>query len=337
MEQNRLLNNSLLQPGRTYLSSVTWPYDKYPGMQELNGRAVITLIDRDGPGVVSQIHSSIYFKKKEDLNVEDESDDSAKSLIVRVWYDREESPSIEMPWMEFLGDIQCGSSFFDTVFFSKVKYSHNFHLEMPFRKHIKIEIENTSDIDLIGYSDLQYDLLPSLPENCGYLLVDYRVGRNLVPNDILEVFKSESAGAIVAHWLQIEADNPFCAKGEGLCEANNEVYIDGEHHPSMEYLGTEDYYGYSWGFKGVQSNSYSAILKNETLPAGGSRIAMLRCREMDKIRFQKSCRIVMDYTEEYFSDIKTDQSVFPLERDGYPKVKFMADYRSCYYYYALKE
>jgi Protein of unknown function (DUF2961) len=336
MQAHSLFQNALLYKGRSRLSAVTWPYDKYPEMPELDRGKKITLIDADGPGVITQIHSSTYFDKAVPFNIEHE-DVSARGLVVRLWYDGEEKPSIEMPWMDFLGDIQCSSPFYDTVFFSKVKYSHNFRLEMPFKKHIRIEIKNTSNIDLIGYIDLQYDTLPSLPDNCGYLYVDYRSGRSRVPHDLIEVFNVDGGGSIAAHWLQIESDIPGCANGEALCEANNEIFIDGEERPSMEYLGTEDYYGYSWGFKELQSDGFAAIIKNDALPNGGARIGMLRCRTSDKIRYQQSCRIMMDYTEEKFSEIKTDQTVFPLNENGLPKLTFTADYISCYYYYALKE
>jgi hypothetical protein len=334
MEDKSQFQNALISRGRSRLCYATWPYDKYPEMPELDRGETITLIDSAGPGVVTQIHSSVYYNKALLFNIEN-IDDSARGLMMRVWYDGEKSPSIEMPWMDFLGDIQCTSSFYDSIFFSKVKFSHNFRLEMPFSKHIRIEIENTSDVDLIGYIDLQYDTLPSLPENCGYLYVDYRTGISRVPHDLIEVFNTDRGGAIAAHWFQIESDVPDCANGEALCEANNEVFIDGEVHPSMEYLGTEDYYGYSWGFKDCQSDGFAAIIKNEPLPNGGARIGMLRCRQGDKIRYNNSCRIVMDYTQEKFSEIKTDQTVFPLDQDGLPKLAFTAEFHSCYYYYAL--
>ena len=334
MDNHQLFTNSLINEGRSHLNAITWPYDKYPGMAELNKGSKIILLDQEGPGVVSQIHSSFYMEKKP-FSQWNWNKQAASGLVVKVWYDKSEKPAINMPWMDFLGDIQCESEYYSTTFFSKVKYSHNFRLEMPFAKHIHIEIENTSDLDLIGYTDIQYESLPTLPENCGYLYVDYRRGQSLIPDDLIEVFNIDRGGSIAAHWLQLVADNPNCANGEFICEANNEVFIDGEKKPSMEYLGTEDYYGYSWGFKDTQSDGYAGIIKNESLPNGGSKIGMLRCRGNDKIRYGQSCRIVMDYRQEKFSMLKDNGAVYPLDQDGFPKAQFEADYISCYYYYSL--
>jgi hypothetical protein len=332
---NFLLQNALLDKGRSRLKTATWPYDAYPDMPELDSGKTITLLDADGPGIVTGIHASHYYCKDEPLDLVN-SAVCASKIILRVWYDNEADPVIALPFMDFLGDIEGSCARYQTLFFSKVAHSHNFRLEIPFRQHITIQLENPSERDLIGYTDLQYEEIPALPETCGFLSVDYRRGRTRIPHDLLELFTTGQKGTIAAHWLQIEADDPRCAQGEVLCEANNEVYIDGERTPSMEYLGTEDFYGYSWGFSGIQSDGYSAIIKHEELPGGGSRIGMLRCRAMDKIRYQNSCRIVMNYTQEYFSELKENQEVFPLDRTGYPKISCEADYISCFYYYTLR-
>ena len=59
---------------------------------------------------------------------------------MRVFYDRQATPAIEMPLMDFLGDIQCQSDLFNTVYMTKVKHSHNFRLPLPFRKHITMNL-----------------------------------------------------------------------------------------------------------------------------------------------------------------------------------------------------
>ena len=94
----------------------------------------------------------------------------------RVWYDGEQTPAIEMPWMDFLGDVEAKTAHFSTVYFSHVKESHNFRLPMPFGKHIHIEVDNPTDKKLTGYSDIQWEKVAKLPEASGYLHVAYRTG-----------------------------------------------------------------------------------------------------------------------------------------------------------------
>lgn len=310
---------SAVNPGRSHLVPATWPHDKYPDMPELDAGKRVTLLDQDGPGVISCLHVSAYTAKDE-FSL---TSPIAQSLIIRVWYDGQLAPAIEMPLMDFLGDIQCASSYFSTVYFSKVRESHNFRLPMPFRKHIKVEVENPSRTDLFGYMDLQWEEVEMIPPECGYLRADFRMGALSIPDEIATLWDISSPGAVVAHWLQIEADDPLCKNGELLCEANDEITLDGDTQPTLEYLGTEDFYGFSWGFHGTQCDGRVAILKRDDLPQGGARIAILRTRELDRIIFQRSCKLVMNYRYE-----RLDRAVQARDKGGVP-----AHYRSCVYYY----
>ncbi|MBN2296324.1 MAG: DUF2961 domain-containing protein [Pirellulales bacterium] len=126
-----------------------------------------------------------------------------------------------------------------------------------------------------------------MPDDCGYLRTDYRYGI-INANKPTVLFELNHPAKIVAHWMQYESAKS--EKGEIICEGNQELYLDGDQKPTLNYLGTEDVYGYSWGYKGVHSDNFSAIIKQDDLKPRGSRIAILRCRDKDAISFEKSCR-----------------------------------------------
>ena len=176
----------------------------------------------------------------------------ASQLLLRVWYDRQDKPAIDMPLMDFVGDIQAAAKPYHTIYFSRVRASHNFRLPMPFEKHIRIEVRNPTDRYLMGYMEVQWDEVKALPNDSGYLRVVYRQGTFKFPHQDLMLCNIQSPGTIVAHFLQLEGDHPSCANGEGICEANHEIYLDGDKKPTCESLGCEDFYGHSWGFKGVE-------------------------------------------------------------------------------------
>jgi len=318
-------NLSTVQSGLSHLVPSTWPYDKYPDAPELDGCSRITAIDQDGPGVVTCLHVSNYYNKR-DFN---DSPPGAQALLLRVWYDGDPVPAIEMPLMDFLGDIQGESAYFSTIYFSKVKQSHNFRLPMPFRKHIRIEIENPSPVDLIGYTEVQWEQVDDIPSGCGYLKTDFRMGAMRVPQEPATLWDIHGAGNVVAHWLQFESDDPLCPGGELLCEGNEEITLDGAAEPALEHLGTEDLYGFSWGFQETQCDGYVAILKRQELPGGGARIALLRTRANDRIRFAQSCKLVLNYLHDAQCQIN------PRVRQAQEKGGILAPYRSCVYYYGL--
>ena len=65
--------------------------------------------------------------------------------------------------------------------------------------------------------------------------------------------------------------------------------LDGDAKPTVECLGAEDFYGHSWGFRGLASDSHAAIIRYDKTPQGGTRVAMIRARDTDRIAFRKSC------------------------------------------------
>ena len=296
-----------------------WPYDKYPNQPEITPQSKTTLLDADGPGVVTLIHVSKYQGGDQD------------KLILRVWYDGEQASSIEMPWMDFLGDVEAKSAYFSTVYVSHVKESHNFRLPLPFRKHIRIEVENPTDTKFGGYTDIQWDKLPELPADTGYLCVAYRTGTPAIPEQTIEICNLKGTGAIVAHWLQIQADHPGTVGSGLICEANQELYLDGSPSPQIEYLGTEDCYGYSWGMGGgIQSDDFAAIIRMDHWKSGGL-FTMLRCRDTDNIHFRTACRWVINYQNEFFSTPELTKQ--PRLHD---RASFLMPYRSAVYYYIAK-
>ena len=296
-----------------------WPNDKYPQLPELTPKSKTVMLDADGPGLVTLFHVSKYHGGDPD------------KLVLRVWYDGEEKPSIEMPWMDFLGDVEARTAHFSTVYFSHVKESHNFRLPMPFRKHIRIEVENPTDKGFGGYSDIQWEKVKALPKGTGYLYVDYRTGAPTIPEETIEVCSLRRPGAIVAHWLQVQADRPETVNSDLICEANQEITLDGGPTPQMEYLGSEDLYGFSWGMGGgIQSDHYAAITRMERWKSGGL-FTMLRCRGADRIRFESSCRWVINYQQEFFSSLTKNP-----RHQTTPKKSFPMPFRSCVYYYGSK-
>jgi hypothetical protein len=191
------------------------------GLPELNGKARIKVLDANGPGVITSIHVSAMAAD----GIEGFGSVPVAELIIRVFYDGQAKAAIEMALMDFVGDIQCKSQYFSSVFFSKVKESHNFRVPMPFRKHVTIEVENPSDRKVTGYLELTYDVVEVVPKESGYLRVDYRTG-NLSAKTPNTMFMLGTPGVIVAHWLQYETEK--ARDGQLICEADQQLFLDGD-------------------------------------------------------------------------------------------------------------
>lgn len=303
-----------------------WPYDKYPEMPRLTARSTITLLEADGPGVVTCIHAT-RFMPRGGLNFDNEP---TNQLIVRVCYDNETTPSMEMSWHDFMFDLSAKSNFFSLGCVSKVHRANNFRLPMPFKKHIQITLQNPTDRDMTGYVDVQWNKLPEFPDDMGYLYAEHRRGELNIPFASVELCDIKGQGKIVGQWLLLSADDPICKNGELLCEANNEFYLDGAVKPSLEYLGTEDLYGFSWGFEQLECDGVCAILRKEETKNGGSVIGLARMRAADAISFQNNCRYVFTYAHETNPALP---SLNPNVKRALDQNGVKATYESCVYYY----
>lgn len=284
------------------------------GLPELDAKTKLKVLDVNGPGVITSIHVSAMSA----AGTDGFGSPPVAGLILRVFYDGQTKPAIEMPLMDFVGDIECKSRYFTSVFLSKVRESHNCRIPMPFRQHVTIEVENPSDTKVNGYIELTYDAVDAIPADSGYLHVDYRTG-NLSAKKPNTMFESDKAGVIVAHWLQYATE--LARDGQLICEADQQFFLDGDAKPSLQSMGSEDLYGGSWGFIEPQGDGqYTSVLRNESMGANGSRVAVLRCRSRDAISFRKSCRWLLTWENDGWAVDKLGDSPIP--------------YRHCVYYYA---
>ena len=331
------VNISRVESNKSYLERVCWPYDKYPDMPQLTAGAKIVLLDVDGPGVVANIHSSRMDFLDDVLDTKSaREDDAYQKVIIDITYDHHSAPDISMPLCDFLADVDGACSVYRTIYFSKVSYSHNLRLPIPFQKHIRITLTNTSQTDLISYTDLQWKKLEYLPDDAGYLRTAYWTGTIRAPEETVTLCNVHSAGTIKAHWLALGTDLDLAWNGEYICEGNQEFYVDGEERPSLEYLGTEDVYSHSWGFAGTGGDDYAQIIRMDHPTDTRTEIAMLRCRSYDSISFQKELKVLLDYRDEYYAE----SSKNPLHKQGVfaprKRVSYPLSIKSCFYYYSLR-
>jgi hypothetical protein len=76
-----------------------------------------------------------------------------------------------------------------------------------------------------GYTDIQWEKVKHLPADTGYLRVVYRTGTPTIPRETIEVCNLGGPGAIVAHWLQLQANDPRTISSDFICEANQRTAV----------------------------------------------------------------------------------------------------------------
>ena len=241
----------------------------------------ITLVDHRGAGTVRRWWITIAPRNRVALH---------RGLIVRAWWDDEESPSIEVPVGDFFGLGFGEWRDYVSLPLNMTSGGYNSYWPMPFRKRARITIENRSQVVVERfYYNIDVEAASSLPDDTLYFHAQFR--RALTepgkPVTLLDATgRGHYAGTVVAM-------QPRIGRTLWYLEGNERIFVDGESSPSIIGTGTEDYFSSGWYF---DTGKYSApyhgapIVEPET-----GRVSAYRWHIEDPIPFQKSLRFTIEH------------------------------------------
>jgi hypothetical protein len=241
----------------------------------------LTIADLKGPGAIAHIWFTIAHPAK----------NYSRLLVLRMYWDGEEHPSVECPIGDFFG---VGHGIDKPVSSLPIQVAsegrgRNCYWPMPFRKSAKITVTNESDQPCHAfYYYIDWQKHPSLPEDTAYFHAMYRqefpcvMGRNYLLADI------EGRGHYVGT-VQSVVNVSSGWYGEG----DDFFYIDGEKEPSLRGTGTEDYFCDGWGFYPHQ-DLYCGVPMCEWGKAG-DQTSVYRFHIPDPVTFKKSLRVEIEH------------------------------------------
>ncbi len=253
----------------------------------LKANSVATLAEIDGPGAIQHIWITTFPQ-------------FWRCLILRFYWDDEESPSIEVP----LGDFFC-NGWTDYCQVNSLPISVNPHSafnsywEMPFRKRARITIENLLDEDVQPlFYQVRYTLT-EVPEDVGYLHAQWRRNNPLPHKEVHTLLDNvKGMGHYVGAYMAWGSNNRGWW-GEGEIK----FYMDGDgEFPTVCGTGTEDNFGGAWCF-GHPDGEYSAYttpylgMPQVIMPDGfyqsQQRFGLYRWHIQDPIRFEEELRVTI--------------------------------------------
>ena len=248
-----------------------------PFRKVLTGETV-TMMDVDGPGVIQHIWLVADPAK-------------GRSHILRVYWDDEETPSIETPVSDFFA---VGHNKFAPVNSLAVIVNPasalNCYWPMPFRRHVKMTFtnEDNNQLDLLTYQITYAET--SVPENAGYLHAQWRrsvTAREHPEHALVDGIcgQGKYVGTFLA-WTQL-SDGWF---GEGEIK----FFIDGDDtFPTICGTGTEDYFCGSYGFPETYSTAYVGNVLKHAGQDGPPKWSLYRWHLMDPIFFDHDLRVTI--------------------------------------------
>ncbi|MFE0332267.1 glycoside hydrolase family 172 protein [Streptomyces sp. NPDC003753] len=253
------------------------------------------------------------------VNWEINDPDFYRKVIIRMYWDDQETPSVVAP----LGDFFClghsmAANFQSLPFTVSVRDNQNLkfggsaafncYLPMPFNSRARVEVENQNDVAYVQYYYIDYELYPEeLPDDTLYFHAHWRRenptkgwGPDLqvnspevqVPNldgkDNYVILETEGAGNYIGCNHSVAH-----LTGTWWGEGSDMIFVDDDTWPPS-YVGTggEDYFSQGWG---MQPNSYpfaGSIIQEDQVP--GYQVSY-RWHLPDMIRFDKRIKVTLQH------------------------------------------
>lgn len=232
-----------------------WVWDAYPDLERLDAGARATVAEIDGPAVVTGFHCVRHtlpspIEDRVHLPADVREALCARGIVLEIYYDGSEVASVSVPLADFFADGCAGRGMlFTSNYVEKAPHSYNCFIPMPFAKHARIVLRNDTEYNMMSYSFVEWERLPQWNGEWAYFHAGWRrFAFQLTPETALPVFELDGHGHLLGRSWSICTDESLFENFGFVMEANNQVFVDGSSGPVADYLGSEDSFGFSWGW-----------------------------------------------------------------------------------------
>jgi hypothetical protein len=250
----------------------------------------------DGPGVITHIWFTIAATSQRHL----------KEIVLRMYWEGNQKPSVETPIGDFFG-LNLGSYFvYQSAFLncSSIR-ALNCYFAMPFRKSARITVENQGSARVGAfYSNIDYQLVPSLPDRALYFHAQYR---QATPNTAVDA-KVNLDGARNYVYIETHGSGQLMGVTLGVLqnrdawmgEGDDMIFIDDETKPAITGTGSEDYFNGAWDFGGRDGSIAFAHLYNgapyiASPETAGGRYCLYRWHADNPVTFKSYLKHTMEH------------------------------------------
>ena len=255
-------------------------------------------------------------------------------LILRIYWDGQETPSVECPLGDFFANgwgtyshvnslavcVNPGSAF-------------NCYWEMPFRKNCRMTVTNIGYKDEVLFYQINYTLT-EVPEDCAYFHASFRRVNPVPFKEVYTVIDNiKGQGHYVGTYLAWGVhNNGWWGEGEF------KFYMDGDtEYPTICGTGTEDYFCGSYNFEDQATHQYkdyttayaglNQIIRPDGVYQAQMRFGMYRWHITDPIRFKNDLKVTVQplgwrHTERKFLPLQDDLASVAYWYQTLPTVPF---------------
>ena len=229
-----------------------------PCIDRIPSGATETLMDIDGCGVIQHIWVTVTDETEKGHFV-------LRDLVLRMYWDHEETPSVEVPLGDFfLNGFARSYEVCSIPMAVNPRRGMNCYLPMPFSSHARITVENQHPGDICGFFfQIDFVRLDTPLSDAGTLHAQWRRQKlTRLQEDYVILDGVRGRGHYVGTHLMIQSLERYWW-GEGEVK----FYVDGDQdYPSQCSTGLEDYFGGAWSFGGYRNEKGYMQEKNYCTP-----------------------------------------------------------------------
>ncbi len=239
----------------------------------------LIVADLQGPGEVRHLWFTVASRDRR----------YPRTLVLRVYYDGADTPSVETPIGDFFA---AGNGMRANVSTKPIEVSSygralNSYWRMPFRERCRIEVHNQGSQTMCVYFQCDWLKLESLPADVYYFHARYRQEYPAKPFSWYTVFQGKGEGHYVG--TVFSSQNNLRS---WFGEADDRFYVDGEEIPSLIGTGTEDYFNDAWNLRLTSGQRVGTTICE---PKGDERrITAYRWHIDDPVPFRKSLKLEIE-------------------------------------------
>lgn len=282
--------------------------------------ATATLAEIRGAGCISHIWTTIKSDEPHFL----------RRLILRAYWNKETTPSIEAPIGDFFGVGHARAQHFQSLPLNMVTggdpqkadwAAMNCFFPMPFTDGARFTLTNEGEqVVRSFYYYIDYEEYPAATKAALQFHAQWR-RQNPTPGT-MDLSKPEATVDAVNNRVNLDGKNNYVileAKGRGhyvgcnlsidninpirgfdwFGEGDDMIYIDGEQTPSLVGTGTEDYFCAAWGYpSGQYSGLYHGISLAHPIADGpfhSGKWTTYRFHIEDPITFTESIKVTIEH------------------------------------------
>lgn len=268
----------------------------------------LVLADLSGPGAITHLWNTVA----------SQDPFSGRSLVLRIYWDDLEKPSVEVPLGDFFGVGHGAIANFHSLPVSVSSYgrSRTCFWRMPFRKRARLTLTNEDrgfgPVSFYFYVD--WEKLASLPEDTLYFHARYRQAFPAPPGEYT-ILDTRGRGHYVGTVYSVQQ-----IQHGWFGEGDDRFYIDGEKLPSLRGTGTEDYFNDAWGFRTFTAPSHGVTVYEG--PFAGDRVSAYRWHLADPVRFRTALRLAIEHRGSKVTDEGVQTSSSKERADWVSSVAF---------------